>query len=229
MALSFFLTSFILSVIALSISLNFRIARFLNLSLAGVFAAGAYMAYFSAGVILSALTGFVLGLALAYYVLRVCRSVIEATIASLGVGLLVERVLEILHRSAYFYLVNEDHSFMIVPLGAVFFVGIVVAYLSPAGLRLRYVESDIELAEMYGVDTEKYVLLTVGLTTSIVMVAGYLYAGVLAIDPAVGFGYLLSGIVISAIAAQLNLRGVWHYVAVFAASFMSVKLLGVLL
>ncbi len=229
MALSFFLTSLILSVIALSISLNFRIAKFLNLSLAGVFAAGAYMAYFSTGAAIPALTGFVLGLALAYYVLRVCRSVIEATIASLGAGLLVERVLEILHRSSYFYLVSEDLSFMILPLGLAFFAGIVAAYLSPAGLRLRFVESDIELAEMYGVDTERYVLLTVGLTTSVVMVAGYLYAGVLAIDPAVGFGYLLSGIVISAIAAQLNLRGVWHYVAVFATSFMAVRLLGVLL
>ncbi|WP_456370864.1 ABC transporter permease subunit [Geoglobus sp.] len=229
MALSFFLTSLILSVIALSISLNFRIARFLNLSLAGVFAAGAYMAYFSTGAAIPALTGFVLGLALAYYVLRVCRSVIEATIASLGAGLLVERVLEILHRSSYFYLVGEDLSFMILPLGLAFFAGIVAAYLSPAGLRLRFVESDIELAEMYGVDTERYVLLTVGLTTSVVMVAGYLYAGVLAIDPAVGFGYLLSGIVISAIAAQLSLRGVWHYVAVFATSFMAVRLLGVLL
>lgn len=229
MAVSFFLTSFILSVMALSITLNFRIAKFLNLSLAGVFAAGAYMAYFSGNPFLPASVGFLAGLILAYYILKACRSVIEATIVSLGAGLLIERVLEIAHRSSYYYIVNEDVSFLIIPLGIVFFAGILMSYLSPAGLKLKYIESDAELAEMYGVNTERYILLVVALTTSVVMVSGYLYAGVLAISPTIGFGYLISGTVISAISAQLGLRGVWHYTAVFLISLVMTRVLEVLI
>ena len=227
MALNFFLTTFILSIMALSISLNFRIAKFLNLSLAGVFAAGAYMAYFSGSPAFPLVFGFLTGFALAYYILRACKSVIEATIASLGVGLLMERVLEIIHRSSYHYIVNSDLSFLIIPFGAIFLAGILLSYVSPAGLRLKYIESDVELAELYGVNTERYILLVVALTTSAVMLSGYMYAGVLAIDPAVGFGYLISGIIISAISAQFSLRGAWHYLGVFLTAMVMTRVLGV--
>ncbi|AKG90885.1 Branched-chain amino acid ABC-type transport system, permease component [Geoglobus ahangari] len=228
MAVSFFLTSFILSIMALSVSLNFRVAKFLNLSLAGIFASGAYMAYFSGNPAIPVFSGFLLGYLLAFYILRICRSVIEATIASLGLGLLIERVLEIVHRSSYYYIVNSDLSTMIIPLGLAMFLGLLSIYISPLGLRLKYVESDVELAEMYGVDTERYITLTVAATSSVVMLSGYFYAGALAIGPAIGFGYLISGIIVSAIAAQLSFRGVWHYSAVFVLSMLMTRVLEVL-
>ncbi len=228
MAVSFFLTSFLLSIMALSISLNFRISKFLNLSLGGIFASGAYIAYFHQNPAIPASLGFITGFILAFYILKVCKSVIEATIVSLGIGLLIERALEIVHRGSYYYIIHSNNSHLVILLGALLFIAIVFAYLSPIGLKLKYIESDIELAEMYGVNTERFVLIVTSLTTSAVMLSGFFYAEKLAISPAIGFGYLISGIIVSAISAQLNLKGLTHYTLVFILSFLFTALTGVL-
>jgi len=228
MAVNIFLTSFLLSIMALSISLNFRISKFLNLSLGGVFASGAYIAYFHQNPAIPAVLGFLTGFFLAYYILKVCRSVIEATIVSLGAGLLIERILEVIHRGSYYYIIHSNSSHLIIFLGALFFIAVAFSYLSPIGLKLKYIESDIELAEMYGVDTERFVLIVTSLTTSAVMLSGFFYAEKLAISPSIGFGYLISGIIVSAISAQLNLKGIAHYTLVFILSFLFTAITGVL-
>ena len=230
MALSFLYNFFILSIMALMISLNFRLSKFLNLSLAGFFAAGSYIAYFYPNMIIALILGGLFGFGLSLIIMRYCESIIEATISSLGFGLLIERILYFIHRSSYYYILDYDLSWLSIPATLTVFAVIMLLYLTKnIGLKLKFVESDIELAEIYGVDTTKIRYTVIVLTSATVTCFGFIYASLLAITPTVGFGYLISGIIISAFAAQLKLNGIHHYISVVALSFVLTRIFGVIL
>ena len=229
MALNFFISFFTLALMALLISINFRIGKFLNLSLGGLFAAGGYIAYFTPSPFLALIAGAVFGFLMASAISRICRSIIEATILSLGAGILIEKGLEIIHRSSYYYLVSFDYSAYLPILGILAYLFVFAVYLSPFGLKMKFVENDHELAELYGVNTKRVFTVTTCITSACAVLAGFLSSGTLAISPTTGFGYLLSGIIISALTAQLRQVGVTHYISLLAISFAGVKFLGVLL
>ena len=229
MAISFLYNFFILSVMALTISLNFRLSKFLNLSLAGFFAAGSYIAYFYPNPIIALLLGALFGFGLSLIVIKLCKTIVEATISSLGFGLLIERTLYFIHRSSYYYILKYDMSWLSIPATLVVFTAIALLYISKIGLKLKFVESDIELAEIYGVDTTMVRCMTIVLTSATVTFFGFVYASLLAITPTVGFGYLISGIIVSAFAAQLRFNGIHHYVSVVALSFVLTRIFGVIL
>mgnify|MGYP000299249239 FL=1 len=230
MALSFLYNFFVISVMALMISLNFRLSKFLNLSLAGFFAAGSYIAYFYPNLIAALILGGLFGFGLSLIIMKYCESVIEATISSLGFGLLIERILYFIHESSYYYILNYDLSWLSIPATLTVFAVILFLYLTKnIGLKLKFVESDIELAEIYGVDTTKIKYMVIILTSATVTCFGFIYASLLAITPTIGFGYLISGIIVSAFAAQLKLNGIYHYVSVIALSFVLTRIFGVIL
>ena len=224
MALNIFYNFFALSIMALAISLNFRLAKFLNLSLAGLFAAGSYIAYFLPNIALCLILGGIFGFCIAFFITKFCKSMVEATISSLGFGLLIERILYIIHESSYYYILNYDFSWLSFPSAIIIYAAIFTLYISKFGLKLKFIESDIELAEIYGVDTRKFVYLTIILTSSAVTLFGFIYASFLAITPTVGFGYLISGIIIAALAAQFRFTGVYHYLTVVLITFVLTKI-----
>ncbi len=228
MALNFLISFFSIALMALLVSTNFRIGKFLNLSLGGLFAAGGYMAYFTPNPIFAILSGLLFGILLSFAISKTCRSVIEATILSLGAGILIERGLEIIHRSSYYYFVDFDYSSYVILLGALSYLFVLGVYISPLGLRMKFVEDDHELAELYGINTEMIFTITTSLASSCAVLAGFLSSGSLAISPTTGFGYLISGIIVSALAAQLRQIGVIHYLTLLAASFVAARFMEVL-
>jgi len=218
MALNFLISFFSIALMALFVSLNFRIGKFLNLSLGGLFASGGYIAYFTSNPVIAVISGIVFGLLLYALISRTCRSVIEATVLSLGAGILVEKGLEIVHRSTYYYFVSFDFTAYLIGLGTVAYLIVFFVYLSPLGLKMKFVESDRELAEIYGVNTNLITLLVITLTSSSTVLAGFLISGNLAISPTTGFGYLISGIIVSAVAAQFRRVGFSHYLILLSIS-----------
>ncbi len=228
MALNFFTSFFTVALMALLVSINFRIGKFLNLSLGGLFAAGGYIAYFTPNFVTAIFSGLLFGFLLSIAIMKLCRSIIEATILSLGAGILIERGLEIIHRSSYYYFVSFDHSQYIIFLGALAYTAVFAVYISPLGLKMKFVEDDHELAEMYGINTKTIFVLTTALTSACAVLAGFLSSGSLAISPTTGFGYLISGIIISAITAQLRQIGVVHYLILLPVSFAAVRFMEVL-
>ncbi len=229
MALNIFYNFLALSIMALAISLNFRLVKFLNLSLAGLFAAGSYIAYFLPNIFLCLLLGALFGFFIAIFILKFCKSIVEATIASLGFGILIERFLYFIHSSSYYYILSYDVSWLSIPSALVIYAIILFLYFyKKIGLKLKFIESDIELAEIYGVNTEKYIYSTIILTSSAITCFGFIYASLLAITPTVGFGYLISGIIIAAIAAQLRFSGAYHYIAVILISFILTRIFEVI-
>lgn len=85
------------------------------------------------------------------------------------------------------------------------------------------------MAEIYGVDTTEIRYAVIILTSATVTCFGFIYASLLAITPTIGFGYLISGIIISAFAAQLRFSGVYHYLSVITLSFFLTRIFGVIL
>ncbi len=229
MALNFLISFITLALMALLVSLNFRIGRFLNLSLGGLFAAGGYIAYFTPSPFVALIAGLIFGFLMALTISRICRSITEATILSLGAGILIERFLEMIHRSSYYYFVSFDYSPYLVVLGILAYLIIFAVYTSPYGLKMKFVESDHELAELYGVNTKRVFTVTTSLTSACAVLAGFFSSGLLAISPTTGFGYLLSGIMVSALTAQFRQIGAVHYLTLLAVSFASVRFLGVLI
>ncbi len=228
MALNFLISFFSIALMALLVSVNFRIGKFLNLSLGGLFAAGGYIAYFTSNPVIAVLSGLAFGFLLYIAISGICRSVIEATVLSLGAGILIERGLEIVHSSSYYYFVSFDYTNYLIVLGAVSYLAVFAAYISPAGLKIKFIESDHELAEMYGVNTKGVFSAATSLTSACAVLAGFFVSGSLAISPTTGFGYLISGIIVSAISAQLRQIGAVHYATLLAVSLAIAGLLEVL-
>ncbi len=229
MALNFLVSFFSIALMALLVSTNFRIGKFLNLSLGGLFAAGGYIAYFTPNPVFAALSGLLFGTLLSLAISKICRSVIEATVLSLGAGILIERGLEIVHRSSYYYFVDFDYSTYVILLGAVSYLFVLGIYLSPLGLKMKFVEEDHELAELYGINTGMIFTVTTSLASACAVLAGFLSSGSLAISPTTGFGYLISGIIVSALTAQLRQVGAVHYLALLAISFAAARFMEVLI
>ncbi|AGK60263.1 hypothetical protein Asulf_00229 [Archaeoglobus sulfaticallidus PM70-1] len=229
-----FSSAIFLSIFATCISLNFRISKFLNLALGSVYASGAYISYhlyhlsqtgfgFISSIALSMLAGIVLGVTLYILIKRIGSSMLEATIISLGFGIAVEEILRITHSSGY-YLIIEDLNYTIfgirlwelseIILFILVFLSLALIYLSKFGIRVKFVEDDPLLAEIYGVDVEKYSLICIALTSSAICVLGAMSSFSLAVSPSIGYLPLMSGIVIASLASIFRSVGIMHYIKI---------------
>ncbi len=206
--------------------MNYRVAKFLNLSLGAVYAMGAYVAYFfstnfSMAILISVVLGVVAGLTLFFAIKYLSRNIVEATIVSLGFAILLEELLRLSERTSYFlivevgqqniYVFGENLSIWLISaflVAAAFYGILLVLYKSEYGLRLKFIEEDSELAEMYGVSVERYIAAVISATSALLAVVGCLLAPTHAISPLMGFPVLVSGILLAAFATVLGGVGI---------------------
>jgi branched-subunit amino acid ABC-type transport system permease component len=228
-----------LAVFAISISLNFRISKFLNLSFGSIYALGAYLAYYTVktsilfGIIVSALLAFSLGSILYLLIKRIGGGILDATIISLGFGIGLEEIIRILQGKGYYLVFSYSlwvawidfwelmQGLMLVLLLSALFV----LYKSKVGIKLKFIEDDEFLAKIYGVNTERYSFLTVSLTSSVVSLLGYFSATSQALFPGIGWIPLVAGILIAAITSLFRSLGLSHYGRIVVLTFVYSSLL----
>ncbi len=207
----------IFSAFTICILLCYRVCRFLNLSFGSIFALGAHLATLSP--LLSLLAGSIAGIALH----RATRSLKlpEATIVSLGFGLGIEETLRLTFRGSQYIvlaagivrIVGEAISIPELAAGvisAAFIVSLLAALNSGVGLKLKFVEENSELAELYGIDTESARLLILTATSALICLLGATAGAVQAIHPAMGWPYLTFSVIA---ATPANLFGRHRYAA----------------
>ncbi len=219
MALTFFENFFIFSVFASLISFNFRIGKFLNLSLYSAFSVGAYLVYFfgELSVVLAFLLSFLIAYPLFLIKERICRGVMDATIVSLGYGIAIEEILRIGVQKGYYYVVSEG----VRALPEVFIASYLLLigfYLSPHGIRLKFIEEDEELARMCGVNSAAYGFASIFIATFFAILLGVVSSEGAAIHPRIGLSYMLAGILIAAIATIKRSVGERNLVNITAVS-----------
>jgi branched-subunit amino acid ABC-type transport system permease component len=223
-----------LAVFAISISLNFRISKFLNLSFGSIYAFGAYLAYYTVktsillGVIISALLAFSLGSILYFLIKRIGNGIFDATIISLGFGIGVEEMIRIFQGRGYYlvlsysiFIAGIDFWELMQGLMLVFLLSaLFILYKSKVGINLKFIEDDEFLARVYGVDIERYSLLTISLTSSVVMLLGYFSATSQALFPGIGWIPLIAGILIAAVTSLFRGLGLSHYSRIIVLTFI---------
>ncbi|ADC64243.1 inner-membrane translocator [Ferroglobus placidus DSM 10642] len=228
MALTFLENFFIFSVFASLISFNFRIGKFLNLSLYSAFSIGAYLVYFSRE--LSIPLAFLLSFLIAYPLFllkeRICRGIMDATIVSLGYGIAIEEILRITVQKGYYYVVSEGVKAL--PEVFIAFYSLLLAfYISPHGIRLKFIEEDEELARMCGVNSAAYSFASILIATFFAIILGIVSSEGSAIHPRIGLSYMLAGILIAAIAAIKRSVGERNLINIIAVSLAASLLLEV--
>ncbi len=228
MALTFLENFFIFSVFASIVSFNFRIGKFLNLSLYSAFSIGAYLVYFfkELSILLALPLSLFLSLVLYQLKERICRGIMDATIVSLGYGIAIEEILRISVQRGYYYVVTES----IDALPAVFALsyGLLAAlYFSPHGIRLKFIEEDEELARICGISTRSYGFLSTFFAFFLAMLLGIVSSGGSAIHPRIGLSYMLAGILVAAIATVKRAVGERNLVNILVVSLASSALLEV--
>ena len=112
---------------------------------------------------------------------------------------------------------RENLNFLIFLLVFFFLLAI---YRSQTGIKLKFIEEDSTLAEIYGVNTEKYALLCTGFTSSIIASLGFINSTSQAIFPAIGWSPLISGILIAAFASIFRTTGFLHYLRISAVALV---------
>ncbi|OYT35541.1 hypothetical protein B6U96_10230 [Archaeoglobales archaeon ex4484_92] len=216
--LAVILHSFFIALFASSIILNYRIAKFLNLSLGSMYTLGAYVAYLLSkdvitAIIVSGLVGFTAGIVLCYLIKFLSKNTIEATIVSLGFGISIEEILRVSLQTSYFLVVELEETFLNIfgekisilqltqaGISFLFFILLFALFKSSYGLKLKFIEEDLELAELYGVDTDKYIFSVITVTSFLISVSGCLLSTTQALSPLMGFPILICGIIVAALA-----------------------------
>ena len=225
--ISIVINAIFLSFLASVVMLNYRVGRFLNLSLGSLFALGAYLALIfppHTAAVSSVVIGLLIGLMLYAGISRFSASLIDSTLMSLGFGIAIEEILRISFRSAYVQILSVSPMYVNV-LGenislydiyslifSVAFIGVLLSvFILPSGLKVKFVEEDYELAEIYGVDTEKIRMYTISLTSSSVTFAGFILSPTKAIDPTIGWPLLITSIIIAATSGLFGGVGMKRY------------------
>lgn len=215
-------TAIFLSFFASAILLNYRVGRILNLSFSSLFTLGAYMHLHECSLIIAFFAGLVIGSILA--VITEKLTVGEATIVSLGFAIAIEEFLRIMFRTSYYQIIETQYvnlfnnpidvhemyaSLLFIALLLIF----TTIFLSSHGIRLRFVEDDYELAEMYGVDSRRIRLLSISISSGFVCISGSILAPVHTIFPSMGWSVLAISVIIAALAASTGNAGLRKYLA----------------
>ena len=240
-----FFSGVFLALFTIGLSFNFRVVKFLNLSYGSFFTFGAYIAYhfFLKSIVTSILGIFffsiVLGSLLYLIVKKIGTDVLSSTIASLGFGILLEEVLRMTHMTGYFLIIDvpiKEYNFFGISLMITEVLQLLVLltllltltfiYKSKHGVRLKFVEEDVELAAMYGVNNSLYEILCILGSSFIAMILGFLSSLHQAIFPSMGWGVLVSGIIALAIASQFKFVGIKHYATLVLVCIIYAEVVG---
>ncbi len=219
----------IFSVFAGVISLNFRIGKFLNLALYSAFSLGAYLLFFFGefSVLLAPVFGLCLSVGTILLKRSLCKSVMDATIVSLGVGIAVEELLRIFLQKGYYYIVTENANFLL-PTFAAFYAIVYAAYMSPFGIKLKFLEEDEELAKICGVNVELYAFVSTFLAFTFSILLGISASNNAAIHPQIGLSYMLAGIIVAAFSTITKSIGEKNYLSILSFSLLFSIILGVI-
>ena len=203
------------------ISLNFRIGKFLNLALYSAFSLGAYLLYFfgNLSILLAPVFGLCLSAGMVLLKRSLCRSVMDATIVSLGIGIALEELLRIFLQKGYYYIVTENANFLL-PTFVIFYATIYAAYTSPLGVRLKFLEEDEELAKICGVNVELYAFISTFLAFTFAILLGISASGNSAIHPQIGLSYMLAGIIVAAFSTITRAMGEKNYLSILSFSLL---------
>jgi len=200
--------AFVYASLALCVLLSYRVAKMVNLSLGSLFTLGGYLSMFSP--LASLVAGTLIGL-----LLHVCTKRMDvgrATLFSLGLAIAMEEALRISFRVEYVLLRSEiihlfgsklvlEH-FLAFLVSAAFLASFLAFELkgSLGKLKLKVVEEDLEIAEVYGIDTERVRALILTVSSAICCCLGSLYLSGRVISPTIGWISLIFSCIIATIA-----------------------------
>ena len=240
-----FFSGVFLAVFAIGISTNFRIVKFLNLAYGSFFTLGAYIAYhffiklgfFSLAILL--LASVFSGVLLYVLIRLIGKGILEATIISLGFGILIEEILRLFHTTGYFLILDipikiyyifsaKITSWELTQLGILIIVllAFTLIFKSKYGVKIKFIEEDIELASMYGVNSNFYEALCICKTSVLAAILGFLSSPHQALFPSMGWSVLVAGIIVFAITSQLKLVGFRHYLMLVIVSIAYAEIIG---
>ncbi|MEM2325333.1 MAG: hypothetical protein QXK70_05635 [Archaeoglobaceae archaeon] len=192
-------------VLSISLLLCYRAGKIINLSFASFFTLGAYLSVFTPflTIPLGALAGYFLHWATKRL------SVTNSTLFSLGFAIAIEEVLRISFRKQYLLIpmqkitvLGENLPFSHLISGLIsiaFLITFFALIFSRKSVLLRVVEDDAEIAELYGVSTEKIRAIALIVTTSVVCLLGsFQNPGI--VYPTIGWHFLIFAVIMAAIA-----------------------------
>lgn len=140
---------------------------------------------------------------------KIGRETVGRTIITLGYGIALEEIFRLWYRTSYFLTVTTDIPLLFwerlrIAIFVIFVIFLALLYLSPKGLKIKFIEEDAELAELYGVNTSLYSFFLLLLSTTFVTLLGAISSVSTAIFPSMGWGPLVSGVIVYGIASQLG-------------------------
>lgn len=232
------LTAVFLSFFSSTIILNYKIGRLLNLSLASVFTAGAYICLVIDSPLafpIAFVTGFAVGLMLFKVIEHL--SIGDATIVSLGFAIAIEEAIRLSFRTSYYQIVVAEYfnllgemvtfnELVLSAILAIILLTFALIFTSKRGLELKFVESDWELAEIYGVRTEKIRLLSIAIPSGFICLSGSFLSPVQPLHPAMGWSGLITAVIIAAVAMAAGDAGIKKYSLTFPIALLYSFLVG---
>jgi len=235
---------FFLALFSCGITLNYRIGKLLNLSYGSFFTLGAYLSLifpYNTSLALSALAGFSIGYFMYLVISKISRDIIDSTLISLGFGIAIEEILRISFSATHVLLTEVELRYINIfgeevsifdlytfLLSVAFFILLLTVFSGLSGLKLKFVEEDEELAEIYGVNVELLKMLTITCTSSVAALCGAILSPMQAINPSMDWPILISAIVISAISSVFGGVGFKRYAYVLLTSLIYSTILEVI-
>ena len=206
--LLYLFSAFVYASLALCVLLSYKIAKVVNLSLGSAFTLGGYLSTFNP--LISPTVGALIG-----FLLHICTKRMDtgrATLFSLGLAIAIEEVLRISFRVEYILLRSEviylfgaklvlEHFFAFLISAAFITSFLVLDIRSPSSkLKLKIVEEDPEIAEIYGIDAEKVRAVILMISSALFCCLGSLYLAGRIISPTIGWFSLVFSFIIATIA-----------------------------
>lgn len=216
-----------------AIALQFRTLKYLNLSLSSFYTLGAYTMFFTLeymryvtltqALVLSAAASIILSSVLFVLTQKIGRETVGRTIITLGYGIALEEAFRLSYRTSYFLTITIEIPLVFweqlrIGLFAAVIAVFIAIYLSPKGLKVKFIEEDAELAELYGVNTSLYSFFILLISTTFVTMLGAISSVGSAIFPSMGWGPLVSGVIVYGLASQLGGVGMRVQLNVLAVS-----------
>lgn len=235
------LTAIFLSFISSAIILNYKIGRVINLSLGSVFTAGAYI-HLALDSPIAFPVAFATGFALGLMLFRAVKSLSigDATIVSLGFAIAIEEAIRLSFRTSYYQIVETEYfsvlgemvmlnELVLSVILTTTLITFALIFISKRGLELKFVEDDWELAEIYGVKTERIRLLSIAIPSGFICLSGSFLSPANPLHPAMGWSRLITAVIIAAVAMASGDAGVKKYFITFPFALLYSFLVGWLL
>ena len=239
-----FIAGSIYALIALSYNLIYKATKFSNLAHGGMLTIGSYVAFYMTrnllvniwfasivGVISAGLGGFILEKILFLPLRRKVASKIVLFIGSLGSLMVIQAIIALIFSNqprnllpvetipAIYHIlggiVNQTQVLtMLIDVVAISMLA-VLFNRTRFGKIVRAISDDEEVAKVIGINTEKYLGFVFFVASSIAGLAGIVISLNAGMEPMMGFGFLLKGIIASIIGGVDNFLG-----AVIGAMFL---------